>query len=75
MGTVKKYCSSHNYRYIRYDDGHEHLSCNRCGTVFFDSRNQLTYEERRNLISSLFGAIVGLPILWAFIWLLWIAFG
>jgi hypothetical protein len=39
-----------------------------------DTENKLTYLERRDLTVGVFGCIVGLPILWAFIWLYWIAF-
>ena len=72
---MRKCRDDHSFRYARTWDGDEHLSCSKCGTVFFDSRNQLTYQERRDLIAGVFGALIGLPFLWAFIWLLWVAFG
>jgi hypothetical protein len=70
----KCYGDKHSYRYRKYDTGHEFLWCDRCELIFVDTENKLTYQERRDLTVGVFGCIVGLPILWAYIWLYWIAF-
>lgn len=77
MDSVRKklICrEQHCYIYDKYDDGHEFLACTRCGTIFMDTRNRLTYTERRELLGAVMFALFGLPLLWAFIWLYWIAF-
>lgn len=72
----KRICyDQHAYVYDKYDDGHEFLACTRCGVIFMDTRNRLTYQERKDLVIGVFAALVGLPIMWAFIWMYWIAFG
>ncbi len=71
------YCKQdgHDFQYTRYTDGHEFLVCTLCGKVFLDSRNRLTYQEKRELIKMLFMTPLLIGAVWLFIVLLWVAFG
>jgi len=65
----------HDYHYTEYDDGHEFIVCTYCTYVFVDTRNRLSVKERREVIGSLFGALVALPLIWLFIVIMWGALG
>jgi len=65
----------HDYHYTEYDDGHELIICTYCTYVFVDTRNRLSAQERRDLIGSVFGAMVALPLIWLFVVIVWGALG
>lgn len=73
----KRFCreSGHDFLYTKYTDNHEFLVCTLCGVVFLDTRNRLTYEEKRDLIKMLLMTPFIIGGIWLFIVMAWAAFG